>query len=344
MQLSHPRCLKGKPKLNYEVCFNEFVPIHPWGDMPPECEPLKLNVSKLCHVTHKEEAHIIRQTNCFKPKRKLGKSDDGCNPGRSYRNKHVPIGPSESDEMECDDQPTGGVEEANEYMYEHITTNDKVFHGFYSWWGLYVEKPISGLQVYDLPNYLRDPPDSIYGSTAFTIPFDKILESYASSRSCHLHDLRLMIGGTMRYKREIAYVIIVCTRTDDLSYGLITSLNAPDLLDVEGFIDGEGRIEDIRHFPSFTTRYYDASESHEALNFAFYFPEKQDFTCQVDKIDVKEDIKHTGCIRRVEMHYYYDPDTGFKSRKPLCPDDITDKHRKEHDQALYWYEYYQNSM
>ena len=297
---------EGIPRKNYEVCFDKFTPIRPWGAIPPECKPLKLNVSKLWHVTHKKEARIICRTNCFTPKRKLGKSDVGCNPGRSYRI-------TESDEMECDDQPTVGMEEANEYMHKYISTDEEVFPGFYSWWGLYVENPISGLP--NPPNYLQDPPDSIYGTTAFTIPLDKILESYASSRSCSSHDLCLRVGGTMRYKREIGYVIIVCIRTDDLfCYGLITSSNAPDLLlDMKGFIDDEGRIKDIRHFPSFTTRYLNKSVSHESLNFAFYFPKEQEFTCQANKIGVK----HTGCIHKCKM---YDRNTGRPSE--ICPDKV----------------------
>ena len=343
MHLSHPSYFEMAEKQNYEVCFDEFVPIHPLGDTPTKYKPLKLNVSKLCHVTHKKEAHNIFQTNCFKPKRKFGKSDDGCNPGRSYRN--IPVEPSESDEMEYEDQSTVGVEEANEYMYEHISTDEEVFPGFYSWWGLYIENKIPDLKVKYPPNYLRDPPESIYGSTAFIIPFDEILESYASSRSCRLRDLRLRVGGTMRYKCEIAYVIIVCTHADnDLScYDLITSSDAPYLLDVEGFIDGSGRIKDKCHFPSFTTCYYDAGESHEALNFAFYFPEEQDFTCQVDKIDVNE-VYHTGCIHKREMYYYYDPETRELKSYEICPDNIKDKHRKDEEWALYHYKRHQNSM
>ena len=116
---------EGIPRRNYEVYFDKFVPIHPWGN-------LKLEISKLCHVTHKEEATNICKTNCFKPNKKSGKSDNGSNPGRSYRNTHMP---SESDEMERDDQPTGGVEEANEYMYERISPHEEMFPGFYSWWG-----------------------------------------------------------------------------------------------------------------------------------------------------------------------------------------------------------------
>ena len=318
---------EGIPRKNYEVYFDKFVPIHPWGN-------LKLEISKLCHVTHKEEAQIIRRTNCFKPNKKLGKSD-GCNGGRSYRN--IPTRPSESDEMECDDQPTGGVEEANEYMYERISPREEMFPGFYSWWGLYVEKPIPGLP--DPPNYLQVPPDSIYGTTAFIIPLDEILESYASSRSLRLHDLCLRVGGTMRYKREIGYVIIVCTQADEdlFRYDLITSSDAPDLLDVEGFIDGKGTIEDKRHFPSFTTRYYNQSASHETLSFAFYFPKKQNFTCQVNNV---KDVNHTGCIHRREMYSYYDRKTGEFKPYEICPDKIADKHRKKHEKALD--EYYQN--
>ena len=291
--------------------------------MPTKCKkPLPLKISRLCHVTHKEQAQIIRQTNFFKPHRKVGKCIDGCNPGRSYR-----IRPSD---MEFDEQATGGVKKT--YKYDHISTHEEMFPGFYSWWGLYVEKPIPGLQGYDsekLPNYLKDPPCSIYGNTAFIISFDKILESYASSRRCHLHDLRLRVGGTMRYKREIAYVIIVCTCTDKIfCYDLITSSNVPDLLGMEGFIDDKGRIKDIRHFPSFTTCYYDTYESHEALNFAFYFPEEQKFTCRFDKI---EDIKHPchGCIHKVQMKKFYYRESDTFDYCISCPNDEENQQRQE---------------
>ena len=150
---------------NYEVCYDTFVQIYPSGDSPAKDTPLSLQVSRLCHVTHREQEQQIRaqeleeENFCFTTNRKLGKSFDG----ETYRFQ------------------TSGD------SYIHIPENEEVFPGFYSWWGLYVETPIPGLaNSRYLPNYLQDPPNSIYGTRAILIDLHRLLELYASARGCVL--------------------------------------------------------------------------------------------------------------------------------------------------------------
>ena len=281
-------------------------------------KPLRLKVAKLCHATHKEQGKQI-MTNTkkyhFKTYKKVGKSREErdiknrCYRGESYHAKRIKLEiPNEHDTTN-----------------ERIPANREVFPGFYTWWGLYVEDPPPGPQD-TLPNYLKSPPESTYGSTAFVISFHDILKSYASARSCSLHNICLRVGGTLRYKCEIAYVIIVCTTSDeDLSrYNPVTSHDGP--------IDMQGLIVDSACVPLvFTTKYYNRTISYETLNFAFYFPERSDLECSSDVICVKT-IKHTGCIRKSRLKHL-DRKTSKVNSYEKCPEDIKDNHRYAHQKA-----------
>ena len=113
----------------------------------------------------------------------------------------------------------------------------------------------------------------------------------------------------MRYKREIAYVIIVCTVNDKHLSRYDPISDAPkEILDMQGLVSDDGRIADKTCFPLFTTHHYNTTVSHEALNFAFYFPELQEFLCCSDAFHVKE-ITHTGCIRKRRLNVWYDTTT-----------------------------------
>ena len=134
----------------------------------------------------------------------------------------------------------------------------------------------------------------------------------------------------MIYKREIAHVIIVCTTSDDgvLSrYDPLTSRSK--IIDMQGLVDNNGIIVDNTRVPWFTTTYYNTYHSYETLSFAFYFPEQRDFKCSSAVIQVK-DIKHTRCIRTIQLNSWYDVKTGaFKSYK-VCPDKATDRQWQAH--------------
>ena len=308
---------------DYEIVYDSIAPSHLMADLPQPSKPLRLKVAKLCHVTHKEQGKQI-MTNTkkyhFKTNRKVGKSREErdikhrCYYGESYHAKRIKLEiPSEYDTT-----------------YEPIPANREVFPGCYTWWGLYAENPPRGPQD-TLPNYLKSPPESTYGSTAFVISFHDILESYASARSCSSREVCLRVGGTMRYKREIAYMIIVCTTSDeDLSrYNPVTSHDWP--IDMQGLIDVNGIIVDSACVPLFTPKYYNKTISYETLNFAFYFPERRDFECSSGVICVKT-IEHTGCIRTSRLKHL-DRKTSKVNSYEICPYDIKDNHRYAHQKA-----------
>ena len=300
---------------DYEIVYDSFVPYHPWGEQPRRSEPLYIPISQLCHVTHWEQgSHIMRNPAIFQfeTNSKVGKSleewdiESGCYHGESYRFKR------------------GDLLTPNEHMlYERIPPHGQVIPGCYTWWGPYIENPPPGPQD-TLPNYLKSPPNSIYGSRAFVISFHDILESYASARSCSSHNICLRVGGTMRYKREIAYVIIVCTTSDEqelFRYGTITSHGEP--IDMQGLVNDNGVIVDNTRVPLFTTKYY------ETLNFAFYFPEKRDFKCSSHVTQVK-DVKHSGCIRKIQLNTWYDVETDTFTCDSVCPDKVTRRQAQAH--------------
>ena len=301
-------------KRSYEVVFyNQYVQHHPWGDRPRPYnhEGFPLSVSRLCHTTHREQADKIMANKFrFTPNHKYGKTYD-LNAGQ-------PIGES----YFCDQS---AIPKSDRECYEYIHPSGKLFPGYYSWWGLVfdhdhvgMESLVSELRLFlaNPPPYLKLPPQSIYGGNAFTIDFTNLLESYGSSRGCKQNEICLKIGGTLRYKREIGYVVIVCT-TDErdremlADFGPITCA-PPTIFDPNGLVDYGGKVVDIDAEPKFTTRYIDADNSYETLSFAFFFPELQYLQCSEDTIE-RQPIKHDFCIRTKSPGY---------GEKWVCPDKI----------------------
>ena len=311
---------------DYEIVYDSFIPFiyHPWGEQPCQSEPLYIPVSQLCHVTHEKQGRRImrnREIFQFETNSKVGKSleeryiENGCYCGESYRF----VG--------------GDLSTPNEHMlYERIPPRGQVIPGLYTWWGLYVEDPPPGPQD-TLPNYLKSPPNSIYGSTAFVISFHDILKSYASARdrSCSSHKkVCLRVGGTMRYKREIAYVIIVCTTSDEkelFRYDTVTSRGEP--IDMQGLVNENGVIVDNARAPLFTTKYHNTFDSYETLNFAFYFPKECDFKCNSHAIQVKN-VEHSGCIRKIQLKRFFCKERKELFFKKKCPDKIDAEEWRTH--------------
>ena len=278
---------------------------------------LVLPVSVVCHVTHKEQAEQITLHSGengyyrFIPRKKSGKSyvEDGCPLGESYR---------------CTQD---GVPDADTPCYQNIPATVPVFPGYYSWWGLASpgltpdqETKLSWI-TNNPPPYLKRPPESVYGGYAFESKFCDLLQSYASSRGCG--DIYLKVGGTLRYKREIAYVVIVCT-SHDLgalnSYYPITHA-PPDVFNPNGLVDDDGKVINIARVPNFTTRYVDSNSSYETLDFAFYFDSlPANIRCLSNTVEMHQ-IDHPFCIRKKPMATWYDQNSRTFDTKWFCPDD-----------------------
>ena len=294
-------------KRSYEVVFyNQYVQHHPWGERPRPYnhEGLPLSVSRLCHTTHREQADTI-EANMFRftPNPKYGKTYD-LNAGQPLGESYFCV--------------QSAIPEPDRKCYERIPpigelSPGKLFPGHYSWWGLV---PGVRLRLDNPPLYLKSPPESMYGGHSFTIGFADLLESYHSSRGCTKSGICLKIGGTLRYKREIGYVVIVCTtnkrdRETLEKYDPITK--APfAIFDPNGLVNDDGIVVDLDAEPTFTTRYVNASDSYETLSFAFFFPESQDFRCSEDTIE-RQPIKHDFCIRTKSPGH---------GEKWVCPDEI----------------------
>ena len=266
--------------------------------------------SRLCHVTHSEQASQAASRGDgyyhFTPREKVGKSyvEDGRPLGESYR---------------C---ILNQLPDTHTPCYRYVPDTEPVFPGYYSWWGLAVDPQISlpWIESEFPPPYLRRPPESVYGGVAFETDFCDLLKSYAFSRSCR--DIYLKVGGTLRYKREIAYVVIVCTSRDLgalNSYYPITHASS-DVFDPSGLVDEDGKVIDMTRVPHFTTRHVNTYTSYETLNFAFYFCSPlSDFKCPSRTVELHP-IDHHFCIRKQPMVIWYHQNSGRFETRLSCPD------------------------
>lgn len=167
-------------------------------------------------------------------------------------------------------------------------------------------------QDVDVGGYLKINAESIYGNNVFKISLSNLLLSYRESRiqsdkSATLKEVTFRVGGTLRYKHEICYVVIVCMDGDNIKDQLglkYPSIWGQDIFDHKGMISRDGSIEDYSKIPEFKAQYIvkcinDAGKynsfSWEAMAFAFYFPSGDtEFRFTVDKV-TEANILHPFC-------------------------------------------------
>ena len=311
----------------YEIHFPQnYVQHHPWGwgDVP-----YQLRVSRLWHVTHDEQAEQIRRNAHqfrqyhFKVHRKYGKSyGDHDHFGESYRYTPGPATPNE------------GVPGVDTPCYRPIPDTEPIFPGYYSWWGLAVDPQDRRPSIENkyLPPSLKSPAESIYGNNSFNASFPDLLQSYATSRSCR--DIYLKVGGTLRYKREIAYVVIVCTSRDlgalDSYYPI--SHSPPDVFDPSGLVNKDGKIIDMTRAPYFTTHYMNTYVSYETLNFALYLCEEEELRCHSNTI-TESKLTHEFCNRSKPMATWFDKNTKKFVIRQVCVNHIQE-HQQKHNEVV----------
>ena len=86
------------------------------------------------------------------------------------------------------------IKEHTQFVY--ISSDEAIFPGFYSWWGIqHIDLP-HGAQ---LAEYLKKTPDSPYGNHAFLCKFENVLSAYAKSRKLDIGNICIRKGGTLRY-------------------------------------------------------------------------------------------------------------------------------------------------
>ena len=277
-----------------EIFFpKKLVSCYPWG----ECRSLEddgpQTIYSISHITHRKEVRKIDtggQFYCFQPSQKYGKCGydvtDGSPLGESYR---------------CD---LKGKTPTDRTKYTPILREELVFPGFYLWWG-----PSSTTS-------------SMYGTEKLTANFKSVLRKFQWSRkeqdAPNLPDVYLRVRGTLRYKKEICYVILI--HTDNEATEEIKRL--PPLEDsrhfkLNEFLDDCGRVADWDTYPAFIPRFYeDGCKDHFA--FAFYFSDREN-PLKLDKEKVtRKHVDHTRCLRSFKVKPEFQPDP---SRSWYCPED-----------------------
>ena len=233
------------------------------------------------------------------------------------------------------------INDDNQQPPQEISGN--VIPGYLSWWGLNVKnwyendnpgrrikRAVEELDrngVY-VPNYLQSVPCSIYGDRSFTYDFNQLIEHYKTSRDDCNDDNEKKVhfkkAGTLRYRHEICYVILVCT-AKDLQEASIKDMPTAKELDQENIEVETGselpqeRIDkDMENYfqpNGYVTRMADCFNSEypiraiypgrhfyswDHLSFALYFPnEDQKLSCdQVEPEEIKHEIKacHLGSL------------------------------------------------
>ena len=308
-------CFTGK---FWEVLYpGEFSDKHPLKRKP---DPLpswleattdganSLPILSLAHVTHNKEAELIRQEKkffVFKPNQKVGKAlgrYDGSPVGETFK------------------KVDGG--------YQRIPPDAPVFPGYLSWWGISSKESYESdhgrnfrealdgakestpyLQEVD---YLGEKPSSRYGNRGFIFSFQDLMSGYKASRNNG--NVYLKKAGTLRYKREICYVIIV-VMTEDLGNETIRELPSifyEPCLDHNGCIDEDGKLINDGS-PSFKLKHPFDGDNWESMAFAFYFPSSDDRLRLKKKLGREVEVDHTFC-------------TSTRPRRPpydwVCPNEL----------------------
>ena len=287
-----------------------FSDHHPSEAQPPpvvkewqgvvDVETNVICINSLSHVTHDAEADSIREkpnTFIFNPKPKVGKSPrgkDGKN--RTYQ--------------QCGDK------------LKIISTGNPVYPGWISWWGISstncrgtdIQRQVQELKKEEPQlreaNFLKDKPDSRYGKHEFIISFQDLLTSYTQSRTdCIDQKVCLKNAGTLRYKYEICYVIMLAME-GDVAIQDFPSMYGEPLFQHNGLIDNNGRVIDrhitpnfiLRHlFTHYENHYHDfftgEAKTHyinhgwETLAFALFFPKNKVLECS-SRLCNEEEIDH----------------------------------------------------
>lgn len=294
----------------YEVVFRKYHVMHfPWGPNNEEVERLEghhnvplqneeIQVKRLCHVTHNEPAQRIsenREFYTFIPKRKMGKP-------AGERKTYAICEPT-------DEAPN------RQTQYRHIPERKKVFPGLYVWWSVVVDDEQTiywrDRQYYNedgkyyITDGFRKPTQSVYGNKMFVVDFNTMLQCYQKA-FVEQTRIQLRCGGTLRYKREIMKVIIVC-REDEEKLPLHKYPVFPTGREFNLEYDRNGKVTPRGILKLVVTNGVsgsqkperkDVSYSWDTYGFAFYFP-GEGYTMEYPKPEA-----NNGDIRTIDHDYF----------------------------------------
>ena len=266
-------------------------------------------IHTLRHVTHTEQALEIRsgggQTHyTFTSKAKYGRLEN-----------------------------QGSYIKLSENTFHKIEHYETVLEGKLSWWGVdayswYNSEDVCGKEFGAVASTLRSANiyvspfmaterESRYGMCGFLVNFKDILIDYKESRT-DIEDSKdqavlFRVGGTLRYRNEICYVVIVCTKHDKKLEEHYPSLHTqPNIIfDHNGFFLPSGEVDfksckPLYFKPKYTIKCVPIQNyfSYEEPVFAFYFPEKgpaSSLKCSstnVKDVQMIHDCKNFKCQKR----------------------------------------------
>ena len=237
-------------------------------------QDIRVPFLRLAHITHEREARqIVNETtkSCeFKVKQKLGRFS-----GRSFK--------------------------WHNSQFVMIDSNTPLLEGYYSWWSPYAHdyKPPERYQnphylppveirrnileplpaIVHVANYLKDPPESIYGNHVFHCDFKDLLTAYAKSRKNNILSLIdshicIRFGGILRYQCETCHVLIICVYEDRLPF---PTINARDsVFNTNGLTNDDGVVVDLDAVADFhpmdVITWAGKSFSYATAAIGFYYP------------------------------------------------------------------------
>ena len=174
--------------------------------------------------------------------------------------------------------------------------------GNYSWWSA---EPVK---------------ESPYGQHKFFVGFKEILAAFQNScgREGQVPHLMFRKAGTLRYTKEICYVILVHACTDDVQHichlPLLTDQKAK--FDFAGVLDGAGVVKqafldgEVQPYPRFKKEYDKDphSEHWEHLAFAFYRSSEDPLRIPQNNVQITDTVRHTRCMKKIHMKCPDEPD------------------------------------
>ena len=271
------------------------------GELQRKVENIRVPILKLAHVTHDTEAAQIMIENNFR----FTVADKR---GRAF---------GQGSRMWNADTNT----------FDIIDPDTTLFEGYYSWWSPYaydydlpqyhpnradcispaiinreiLEPSRNRVEAY-VANYLKHPAESIYGDCIFHFDFIDLLDAYVKSRASET--VFIKIGGTLRYRGEICFFLIVCTEKDKLDFPPLGTDN--EYFETNGLINDRGEVRTRYKRANFHPRHIiqwsrvkdEAQKYHSyiATAFAFYYPDRNG-SLVVDR--QPEYIKHPLCLKGV---------------------------------------------
>ncbi len=284
-----------------EVHFKgRHLPYYPWGYQNQD-----INVRRLCHVTHMDRLERIRDQGgnfVLMPQQKMGKQKTQRS-GESYTLEA-------NDNL--DDIPAENRNPDDDTPYRMIPTDEAVLPGYYIWWSIHkTDNPLTPREI-NVSDLFSNPRSSVYGDRMISTTSLHLLQSYQDGfidDVGHYPDLQFRNGGTLRYKHEICYVVIVCakdrfTGADD-DYPVMDAFNIVYAQQDNRVIEtverdwhvtiknGITQVWQQRHPP---IRYKDFSYDHYV--FAFHFDEYQTMTIQPNDANDVENVIHSVCINQ----------------------------------------------